>query len=64
MHQRYAISHQKVNEQEMKDNAQYYHYDLDFEKFFKVFIYFDDVSKDSGPHSFIKKLIKKNDLNT
>ena len=54
------ISHPKeINEQEMKDNAQYYHYDLDFEKFFKVFIYFDDVSKDSGPHSFVKKLIKK-----
>lgn len=54
------ISHPKeINEQEKKDNAQYYHYDLDFEKFFKVFIYFDDVSKESGPHSFVKKTHKK-----
>lgn len=42
-----------MSEQEKKDNAQYYHYDNDFRKFFKVFIYLNDVPNSAGPHSFV-----------
>jgi hypothetical protein len=33
--------------------AQYYHFDLDRIKWFKVFIYLTDVGPDNGPHSFV-----------
>ena len=36
-----------------KDNAQYFHYDNDFKKFFRIFIYLTDVTKEAGPHSFV-----------
>ncbi len=49
----------KISEKEKKDNAQYYHYDNDFKKFFKVFIYLNDVDINSGPHSFIQYSHKK-----
>jgi len=44
----------ETSEIEKKDNAQYFHYDNDFKKFFKVFLYLNDVDTDSGPHSFVK----------
>ena len=44
----------ETSEIEKKDNAQFFHYDNDFKKFFKVFLYLDDVDKNSGPHSFVK----------
>ncbi len=44
----------KINEQEKKDNAQYFHYDLEYKKFFKVFIYLNEVSKYGGPHVFVE----------
>lgn len=34
--------------------AQFYHFDLDRIKWFKVFIYLTDVGPDDGPHSFIE----------
>lgn len=43
-----------ISENEKKDNAQYYHYDNDFKKFFKVFIYLNDVDNRSGPHTYLK----------
>jgi len=49
----------KNNKQSKKDNAQYFHSDLDFRKFFKVFIYFNRVDKNSGPHVFVKYTHKK-----
>ena len=45
-----------------KNNAQYFHYDNDFKKFFKVFIYLNKVDKYSGPHSFVKSTNKKRKL--
>jgi len=49
-----------TSESEKKDNAQYYHYDNDFKKFFKVFVYLSDVNSSAGPHSFVSKTnIKK-----
>jgi hypothetical protein len=34
--------------------AQFYHFDLDRIKWFKVFVYLTDVGPDNGPHSFIE----------
>jgi hypothetical protein len=52
----------KISELEKKNNAQYFHYDNDFKKFFKVFIYLNKVDKYSGPHSFVKSTNKKRKL--
>ena len=43
-----------ISEEEKKDNAQYFHYDNDFKKSLKVFIYLNDVDLNSGPHSFVQ----------
>ncbi len=45
--------------EEKKRNAQVFHYDCDFKKFFKVFIYLNDIDELSGPHIFIEKTHKK-----
>ena len=45
----------KISEKDKKDNAQYFHYDNDYRKFFKVFIYLNDVDLSAGPHSFVAK---------
>ena len=41
-------------EDEKKKFAQYFHYDCDYKKFFKVFIYLNDVDEEGGPHVFLK----------
>tara|TARA_B100000886_G_scaffold307983_1_gene241379 strand:+ start:1146 stop:2087 length:942 start_codon:yes stop_codon:yes gene_type:complete len=46
-------------ESEKKKYAQYFHYDCDYKKFFKVFIYLNDVSNESGPHIFLKHSHKR-----
>jgi hypothetical protein len=51
----YISNPMKISNQEKKDNAQFYHHDLEFKKFLKVFIYLNDVDKHSGPHSFVEK---------
>lgn len=53
----------ETDEVEQKNNAQFYHYDCDYKKFLKIFLYLTDVDIGSGPHTFIpfshqkKKLI-------
>ena len=49
----------KTNQEEMKKNAQFYHYDCDYKKFLKIFIYLNDVDIKSGPHVYIQKTHKK-----
>ncbi len=49
----------EASDSEKKDNAQFFHYDNDFKKFFKVFLYLSDVDKNSGPHSFVQFSHKK-----
>ena len=44
---------------EMKKNAQYFHYDCDYKKFLKIFIYLNDIDENSGPHIFIQNTHKK-----
>ena len=43
-----------ASKKEKQDNAQYFHYDNDFKKFLKIFIYLSDVDFESGPHSFVQ----------
>jgi Phytanoyl-CoA dioxygenase (PhyH) len=38
----------------LSTNAQMFHQDKEFAKFFKVFIYLTDVTEDNGPHVFIE----------
>jgi hypothetical protein len=35
------------------DIAQYYHYDMDYFRFIKIFIYITDVSATDGPHCYV-----------
>ncbi len=42
------------SENEKKKFAQYFHYDCDYKKFFKVFIYLNDVNEGAGPHVYLK----------
>tara|TARA_B100000073_G_C23639711_1_gene536120 strand:+ start:105 stop:1076 length:972 start_codon:yes stop_codon:yes gene_type:complete len=53
----------KISENEKYRNAQYFHWDNDFTKFFKMYIYLNDVNNENGPHIYIPQThkIKKND---
>jgi hypothetical protein len=42
-----------ISEEEKYRNAQYFHWDNDFTKFLKLYIYLTDVETGSGPHIFI-----------
>jgi len=48
-----------LTKEEQYANAQYFHWDNDFTKFLKVYIYLSDVDKDSGPHILIPNTHKK-----
>ena len=48
----------QITEQEKYRNAQYFHWDNDFRKFFKLYIYLTDVDSDSGPHIYIPETHK------
>lgn len=49
----------EISEQEKYSNAQYFHWDNDFRKFLKLYIYLTDVDEVSGPHIFIPGTHKK-----
>lgn len=42
-----------ISEKEKYQNAQYFHWDNDFAKFFKLYIYLTDVNFASGPHVYV-----------
>lgn len=48
-----------ITEEEKYRNAQYFHWDNDFTKFFKLYIYLNDVDEDTGPHIFVPRTHKK-----
>lgn len=52
----------QMSENEKKEYAQYYHYDCNHKKFFKIFIYLSDVDHNSGPHCFVPFTHKKKKL--
>lgn len=43
-----------IQQNNLSENAQYFHQDKDFIKFLKVFIYLNDVDEDNGPHCYIQ----------
>jgi hypothetical protein len=49
----------EISESEKYANAQYFHWDNDFTKFLKLYIYLSDVDLESGPHIFIPYTHKK-----
>jgi hypothetical protein len=48
----------QITEKEKYRNAQYFHWDNDFRKFFKLYIYLTEVDLDSGPHVYIPETHK------
>ena len=48
----------ETSENEKYKNAQYFHWDNDFTKFIKLYIYLNDVNYDNGPHIFIPETHK------
>jgi len=49
----------EISKKEKYSNAQFYHWDNDFSKFLKLYIYLTDVDDESGPHVFIPRTHKK-----
>ena len=49
----------QISETEKYQNAQYFHWDNDFKKFFKLYVYLTDVDEGSGPHIFVPGTHKK-----
>ena len=50
------------NKDTSKDKIYGYHYDLDDFKFIKLFVYLNDVDKNTGPHTYIKKSLHDKSL--
>jgi hypothetical protein len=44
-----------ITEKDKYSNAQYFHWDNDFKKFLKLYIYLTDVDHESGPHLYVEK---------
>ena len=51
----------ETTEKEKYSNAQFFHWDNDFKKFLKFYIYLTDVDQNSGPHLFVEKSHKYKD---
>ena len=49
----------QIPKKEKYKNAQYFHWDNDFKKFFKLYIYLNVVDESNGPHIFIPRTHKK-----
>lgn len=45
----------ETSENEKYSNAQFFHWDNDFKKFLKFYIYLTDVDESSGPHLYVEK---------
>ena len=54
-----SIPKENMTEKDKISNAQYFHWDNDFTKFLKLYIYLSDVNDDSGPHIFVPGTHKK-----
>ena len=52
-----------ISEKEKFENAQYFHWDNDFRKFLKLYIYLTDVNDLSGPHVYVEGTHKIKNLN-
>tara|TARA_B100000787_G_scaffold170141_1_gene164312 strand:- start:2620 stop:3588 length:969 start_codon:yes stop_codon:yes gene_type:complete len=54
-----SFASSNLEEKEKIANAQYFHWDNDFSKFLKLYIYLSDVDENSGPHVFVPRTHKK-----
>jgi len=48
-----SFPNSKLEEKDKISNAQYFHWDNDFTKFLKLYIYLSDVDENSGPHIYV-----------
>ena len=53
----------EISKETKYQNAQYFHWDNDFRKFLKLYIYLNDVDEYSGPHVFVKNTHKQKNRN-
>ena len=44
-----------ISEKQKLSNAQYFHWDNDFKKFLKLYIYLTDVDHENGPHVYVEE---------
>ena len=54
-----SIPSSDITEKDKIHNAQYFHWDNDFTKFCKLYIYLSNVDNDSGPHIYVEGTHKK-----
>ena len=50
-----SLSKKNMSENEKISSAQTFHFDSDFSKFLKLYMYLSDVNKINGPHVYVKK---------
>ena len=54
------LNNKSISDLEYSKASQLYHADVDFKKFFKLFIYLNDINtEDQGPHEFVTSSHKK-----
>ena len=53
----------EISDEIKYQNAQFFHWDNDFRKFVKLYIYLNDVDESSGPHVFVEHTHKHKDKN-
>lgn len=61
-----SLPKKNMQESEKISSAQMFHFDSDFSKFLKLYMYLNDVNKENGPHIYVEKThakkIKKHEL--
>ena len=55
-----SLPKKNISQEEKTSSAQAFHFDNDFSKFLKLYIYLNDVNLKNGPHIYVKKPIKRN----
>ena len=54
-----SLPKKNISQEEKTSSAQAFHFDNDFSKFLKLYIYLNDVNLKNGPHIYVKKTHKK-----
>ena len=54
-----SLPKENISANEITASAQAFHFDNDFSKFLKLYIYLNDVNLDNGPHVYVKKTHKE-----
>lgn len=53
-----SLPKENISSEEITSSAQAFHFDNDFSKFLKLYIYLNDVNLKNGPHIYVKKTHK------